>query len=132
VVSPAAPKSFGPPYNSYPPVSWVIGVLYQINVSILVGTDLAYFLLVQSSPPGHFVLDPSASTTRFARNNFLNELAHIGNSWWTKEYDAGGNPASTSADPAGVRPADPGALQGAAHRHGGRCRPGERLRSDAA
>lgn len=52
-------------------------MLYQIGVSILVGADLAYFLLIPSSPLGRFVLDLSAPTTRIMRNNFLNELDHF-------------------------------------------------------
>lgn len=76
-----------------PPVADITDVLYRVGEQILAGSDLAFFLLIPSSPLGRFVLDPSSPTMRVLRNQFLNELDHYGVGWWTREWDIDGYPA---------------------------------------
>ena len=76
-----------------PAVKEVVGLLYQIGEQILAGADLAFFLLIPSSPLGRFVLDPTAPSTRILRNDFLNELDHYGRGNWEQQTDSQGYPA---------------------------------------
>lgn len=88
--------SLSPSYmasQNLPPVLEITDVLYRVGEQILVGADLAFFLLIPSSPLGRFVLDPSSPTSRILRNNFLNELDHYGVGFWTREWDSDGFPA---------------------------------------
>jgi hypothetical protein len=87
--------SLNPTYMSglgLPPVMSVVDVLYRIGEQILAGADLAFFLLIPSSPLGRFVLDPTAQSTRVLRNNFLAELDHYGVGDWREERDINGFP----------------------------------------